>query len=121
MCSEGSFARDVSCTNAAASILLVLRAASELYNSPRRSRQHAKRSSHFSSSLIDADISTAIRGSLTAAILTDFGVEYANSIAWRSDFRGRCSFLPLNELISNFANTRHLGSSLTITSPLRPP
>src|SRR5258708_36458238 len=101
ICNEGSFARDVSCMNAAASILPVLRAASELYNSPRRSRQQAKPSNHFNSSLIDADISIAIRGSLTAAILTDFGAEYANSIAWRSDFRGRCSFLRLNQLISN--------------------
>src|ERR1700739_1272821 len=101
MCSEGSFARDVSCTNAAASILPVLRVASELYNSPRRSRQQAKRANHFRSSLIDADISTAIRGSLTAAMLTDFGAEYANSTTWRSDLRGRCSFLPLNERTSN--------------------
>src|SRR6201993_2496349 len=70
MCSEGSFARDVSCTNAAASILPVLRVASELYNSPRRTRQQAKRSNHFSSSLIDAAISAPIRGSLTEAMLT---------------------------------------------------
>jgi hypothetical protein len=30
---------------------------------------------------LPADISAAIRGSLTAAMLTDFGAEYANSTA----------------------------------------
>jgi predicted DNA-binding ribbon-helix-helix protein len=120
LCSEGSLALEVSCTNAAASIFPVLRTDSELYNSLRRSRQSAKLSNQVSSSLTAAASCSAIRGSRTAVMLTDFGAEYANSIAQRSDLRGRRSFRPLKRLTSNSANARNLASALTIGCALNP-
>src|SRR5260221_14706767 len=120
MGSDGSFPLELSCMNDATSIFPVRRTASELNNSPRRSRQPVKLSNQFNSSLTAADIAALMRESRTAAILTDFGAEYANSIAQRSDFRGRRRFRPLKRPISNSANARNIGSALRIGFPLIP-